>query len=288
MVHIDRSGLPDAGLSVQAMRRGCALALIAGLLLLPATARADLATGSCAPAASGPCTPAGQGAGAIPGQAAPTSATAAFTDLSGYPWAAAAIDALSSQRVLLGIGAGRFDPAGDVTRAQFAALAERLLQLPPSCVPGALQAVAPAFWGYPPLTCVVPTFPDVPAGSWEYGAVVAAGPYMALPCGRPSGCPFEPALPVDRQDAAVFLARILAAQGRVAVLAPGAAAAVLAAVPDAAAISTASGSSEYVATALHAGILRGFPDGTFRGQDLVTRAQVAVIAYRVEQTLSTP
>ncbi|HHY34581.1 MAG TPA: S-layer homology domain-containing protein [Firmicutes bacterium] len=57
----------------------------------------------------------------------------AFTDLQGYDWARDSIELLASQGILKGVGEGRFEPGGVVTREQFAALVERLFTLRPQC-----------------------------------------------------------------------------------------------------------------------------------------------------------
>ncbi len=182
-----------------------------------------------------------------------------FTDLSGYGWAAGAISTLAAQGVVRGTAPGVFDPAGDVTRAEFAALMQRMFSLP-----------APAS----PIT-----FSDVPPTYWGYGAVQAAAQYFG-PTPPSSGAAFQPDAALDRQDVAAAMVRILAARGAIQVLDAADAATTLQTVTDAGQL--APGLQVDVATAIQAGLLTGFPDGTFQPQGLLTRAQVAVILQRLE------
>lgn len=109
----------------------------------------------------------------------------AFTDLEGYDWAREAIESLAAQGIIKGVGEGRFDPGGTITREQFAALVERLFKLP-----------QPA----QPVSCF-----DLPPGHWAYGSVQAVSPYMPpLGPGR-----FGVGEPCDRETAASVLVRVL-------------------------------------------------------------------------------
>lgn len=55
-----------------------------------------------------------------------------FTDLESVGWAKDAIKALANKGILGGKAAGQFDPSGHITRAEFAAIAVRLLKIPVS------------------------------------------------------------------------------------------------------------------------------------------------------------
>ena len=193
-----------------------------------------------------------QGSGASGGAGGSANS---FQDLSSYAWAAPAIDALAQEGIIHGVGDGRFDPGGQVTRAQFASLMMHAFQLPSSSQP--------------------PAFQDVGAGSWEYQAVGAASPYFdnyPLPGG---GYAFEPDQGMQRQEVAAAMVRVLVRQGKLTLPSPEQAQTVLARLSDAGAVDPSL--EPYVATAIQAGIMKGFPDGSFQPQAILNRAQAAVL-----------
>ncbi|MDA8145627.1 MAG: IPT/TIG domain-containing protein, partial [Thermaerobacter sp.] len=174
-----------------------------------------------------------------------------FTDLSGYAWAAPEISELAQAGVISGVAPGRFDPGGDVTRVQLAAMLTRMFRLAP-----------PAS---------APSFNDVPAGYWGRADVQAAAPFLPpLSAGR-----FGPDAHAQRQDVAAAVVRVLVRQGKLAVLSPEEVRTVLARVGDADTIDPSL--QTYVATAIQAGIVKGFPDGSFQPQGVLNRAQAAVL-----------
>ena len=188
-----------------------------------------------------------------------------FTDLGGYDWAGAAIAALAKQGIIKGTAPGTFDPAGQVTRAQFAALTQRLFSLPAPTQPVA--------------------FNDVPQSYWGYAAVEAAAPYFDYFQVPGGGYAFQPDQAFDRQDVATVIVRLLTASGKLQVLSRADTATVLGKVTDATTIAPAL--QPYVATAIKAGIMAGFPDGSFQPQGLLNRAQVAVLLQRLQNSFVT-
>lgn len=188
-----------------------------------------------------------------------------FKDLGGYSWAAPAIGTLAKQGVVKGTRSGAFDPQGSVTRAQFAALMQRVFKLG-----------APA----KPVT-----FTDVPRSFWGYAAVEAASPYFDYFQVPGGGYAFHPNTPFDRLDVATVIVRLLAASGKLSVLGTSEAQAVLSKLTDASSIAPSL--RGYVATAIKAGIMSGFPDGSFQPQRLLNRAQVAVVMLRLENQFAT-
>ena len=196
----------------------------------------------------------GQGGGNAP----------AFNDLGGYTWAQAAINALAAQGIVKGTGPESFDPAGQITRAQYAALMQRTFALPQPSTPVA--------------------FTDVTASSWEYTSVEALTPYMDY-YQLPGGNSFHPNDPMDRQDVATVMVKILAASNKLTVLSSSAAQSALASVTDSSDIAPAL--QVYVATAIQAGLIKGFPDGSFQPQGILTRAQVAVLIQRLQNQFLT-
>ncbi|MHB9144512.1 MAG: S-layer homology domain-containing protein [Symbiobacteriia bacterium] len=188
----------------------------------------------------------------------PTDAPPApgFTDLEGYDWARGSIQSLSASGIIKGVAPDRYGPADSVTRAQFAALMQRVFQLP-----------SPA---------QVSLFSDVKADDWEYSAVQAVAPYMP----GVSDSQFAPARSFDRANVAAVLVKILSAQGRLVLLDAADARTVLAKVPDAGSIAPEL--QPFVATAIQNKILLGLPDGRFDPTGILTRAQTAVLLHRVQ------
>ncbi|WP_339279286.1 S-layer homology domain-containing protein [Paenibacillus sp. FSL W8-1187] len=108
------------------------------------------------------------------------------------PWALKSVKDGYASGLLSGTGTGEaptFSPKDRLTRAQFAALAVRLLGLDAG------------------FDAAAPSFSDVKAGSWYEGAVRAAAA-QGIVSGTGDG-KFQPDAPVTRQDMAVILARVL-------------------------------------------------------------------------------
>jgi hypothetical protein len=109
-----------------------------------------------------------------------------FTDLAGHP-DRAVIESLADNYIVKGTSAYEFDPEGNVTRAEFAAMLGRLLKLEPD------QAAAQA------------QFTDI-SDQWYAGVVGAA-----VKNGLFEGCAdraFHPEALLNRAQAAVVLARV--------------------------------------------------------------------------------
>ncbi len=186
--------------------------------------------------------------------------TPGFTDLGGYAWAQNAIDTLAKEGIIHGVGNGQYDPAGNVTRAQFASLMMHAFALPQPASPIA--------------------FADVSRGSWEYQPVEAASPYYdyyQLPGG---GFAFHPDQGFDRQDVATVIVRILVKSGKLQLASSAQTQAILAKFTDASDIAPSL--QPYVATAVQAGIMAGFPDGSFQPQTVLNRAQVAAVLLKLQ------
>ncbi len=76
------------------------------------------------------------------------AAAPVFSDVPAGYWAAPAIATMASRGVLRGVGGGRFDPNGLLTRAQFATMLARLAKLPAGEVGPRFTDVTPADWFY--------------------------------------------------------------------------------------------------------------------------------------------
>jgi hypothetical protein len=200
----------------------------------------------------------GDGGGTGPQTASGVRPRASFQDLSGYGWAQSAVVTLARLGILQGVGGGRFDPAGQLTRADFAALMVRVFHLP--------QPAQPT------------VFTDVPAGFWAYADIEAAAPYM----GRfhlPDGLAFEPDLPETRIDVAATIGEIMAADGLAQTPSAARAAAIWQRFSDGAAVP--AGLSQDSAVTVELGLMQGLPGGSFGVDQSLDRAQAAVLLYRV-------
>ncbi|MFD0674544.1 S-layer homology domain-containing protein [Cohnella sp. GCM10027633] len=175
-----------------------------------------------------------------------------YSDLSGYSWALESIEALSARSIIKGKGLGRFDPRASVTRAEFLTMLASALELrrDPS---GA-----------------APSFADVEPGQW-YAEPIDIAYSLGIVKGK-SGNAFGTDDPIKREDIAVMLDRALAST-------PGGDTLAGAALTDAGAISGYA--KDAVDRLRAAGLFVGFDDGTFRPQAACSRAEAAVLIYRI-------
>ena len=205
----------------------------------------------------------------------PSSYTDAGLWASGGPQALAstAISDASLWGIINGYDNGSFQPQGNITRAEFAKmLAVAMGDASPD----------PAQMGN--LTATETIFSDIPAQSW-YAPYVQT--LSANPGGNPSanvlttamypGRALGPGQPITRAEAAAWISAGLQyfgvpASGQLTVGSSG--------------LATANGSVYAVVpvTALQAasqaGTIKGFPDGTFQPDGLITRAQAAEMLTR--------
>ncbi len=180
----------------------------------------------------------------------------ALPDVAGH-WAEEAIRSLAADGIVTGFPDGAFRPDGWVTRTQFAVMLARALGLQPDPDPALAFADGAAI------------------GDWAAGyvsAMVEAG----LITGYEDGT-FRPAARITRAELAVLVTRALAHAG--------------AEVPDPADFTFGDAgdippwAAEAVRSAVAAGVVKGFPDGTFRPSARSTRAQATVMLHRLRQML---
>jgi hypothetical protein len=126
----------------------------------------------------------------LSGAALLTSQAATATDLQGY-WAQQEIQKLMDRNVIGGYPDGTFRPNGQITRAEFAAILVKALNITP-------QANNYA------------SFNDVPTYHWAYRAVESAKASNLI-SGYPGG-EFRPNAPVSRVEAMAVLAKALPGQ----------------------------------------------------------------------------
>ncbi|MEW6274578.1 MAG: Ig-like domain-containing protein [Bacillota bacterium] len=182
----------------------------------------------------------------------------AFLDMAGH-WAEETVNRLAEMGLVAGYPDGTFRPEKPVTRAEAAALLVRAIKAPPATGKD-LQV----------LSRKMADAADIP--SWAQGAAAAAvreGLIKGLPHG--DALFFAAGHPVTRVELAVILARALKqkedrpAPGQLRFADAG---------------SIPRWAAEDLAAAAGAGLIRGYPDGTFRPADPVTRAEAAAVVKR--------
>jgi hypothetical protein len=173
-----------------------------------------------------------------------------FTDLGNYAWASEAISYLYHNGIVTGTGSNTYNPSGAMSRGDFVLMIARAFE----------------------LSGGTDNFSDVPVGSYYYDAISAA---KALGIVTGSGGKFSPAVAITRQDAMVIIKRVLDVKG--IPISTGTAAHI-------GDFSDAASVSDYavpaVASLVKAGIITG-SGGKLNPRDLITRAEMAVILYRV-------
>ena len=177
-----------------------------------------------------------------------------FPDVRGH-WAQHAVEVLGARGIVDGTDKGTFDPAGQLTRAQFAKLLAAALRL----------EAAPS--GQAP-------FADVPAGAWYADAVKAAAAAGLVEGDRGY---FRPNAPLTREQMTVMLVRAIERQ-----TGDAADAADLSGYRDAAAVS--GWAREAMAKAVGMKLIEGYGDA-LRPQGTTTRAEAAVVIYRLLEQL---
>lgn len=119
-----------------------------------------------------------------------------FADLAAH-WAKNDVELMASRHVVNGRTDSRFDPEAAVTRAEFAAMIQRTLDLNENTSAGQ-------------------TFADVPGDAWYAGAVTAAA-NAGIVKGLGDGT-FKPEARITRQEMAVMIVRALELEGKVKAL----------------------------------------------------------------------
>jgi pectin methylesterase-like acyl-CoA thioesterase len=179
-----------------------------------------------------------------------------FNDIAGLGWAQNSIHALAAREILQGVGDHNFGPQLDVTRAQFLKMLMLALELDDASA--------------------VSTFQDVALNDWYYSSVAAAAK-LGIVQGRPDGT-FGANESISREEMALMAYR--AAQvAKLPVTGLG----------ESAIFTDASGISGYALEAVQsmsgANIIQGVGKDSFAPKAHATRAQAAVIVYRLFQLL---
>jgi hypothetical protein len=179
---------------------------------------------------------------AIPGYAFATG----FNDVQGH-WAETQINQWADKGLATGYEDGSFKPEQAVTRAEFVTLVNRAFGIASEEGEAGFADVAPGQWYYESIT-----------------AAKAAG-YIS---GYPDGT-FKPNQNISRQEAAVVLARLLQLEQTTEDVSQ---------FTDAAQIP--AWSSAAIAASAKAGLIKGYPDGTFNATRSITRAETVVVLDR--------
>ncbi len=173
-----------------------------------------------------------------------------YTDLANDHWAAEAVNALSAKNVINGFTDGTFRPNDAVTREQLVKMLVEAFELT-----GKSDV----------------SFGDVSADRWS-AAYIDAALYCGIVNGVGGGN-FAPEAVVTRQDAAVMLARLCDVKG---IELSGSAS-------PTDSITIADYAQESVLLLAGAGVISGFEDGSFRPNEVLTRAQAAKLIYALLQ-----
>ncbi|MHB1127933.1 MAG: S-layer homology domain-containing protein [Bacillota bacterium] len=184
-----------------------------------------------------------------------------FSDIQGY-WAQAEIEAMASKHIVNGISAEKFAPLANVTRAEFAAMIVRTLNLKYD-------------------TSMVNPFKDVNTGMKLHNEIVTAAHYGLVNGYKQDQ--FRPSEPISRQQLAALMARALLKATNGQGIAGSEATMSLSPFQDAGKISPQLRND--VALAVQQGIVKGMSAVSFAPGQQATRAQAAVMLKRLYDQL---
>ncbi|MDO5398628.1 MAG: S-layer homology domain-containing protein, partial [bacterium] len=174
-----------------------------------------------------------------------------FNDIENVSWAKEAIEALCERGVVSGYGNGLFAPNYSVTREQFVKMLVGALELDTNIASDI-------------------SFSDVKADEW-YAPYINAAAVLGVVSGKDDGS-FGIGESITRQDMAVMCTRALKVAGK----APA---------ESDASFNDSGSISDYAKAAVSsmagAGYLTGDDNGNFNPLDTATRAQTAVVLYRI-------
>lgn len=175
-----------------------------------------------------------------------------FNDMENHVWAIDAVDYLFQKGAVDGVGGGRFNPRGHISKGDFTLLLVRN-------------------YGFTASGTV--SYSDVPAGSY-YAEAISIASQLGIASG--SNGRYNPDEALSRQDAMVMLRNALAADGRT--LTNGLAAD-LSIFCDEAEID--SSAREALGSLVQMGIVQGDGDGYLRPRSLLNRAETAKLMHAV-------
>ncbi|MCT4594919.1 MAG: S-layer homology domain-containing protein [Anaeromicrobium sp.] len=179
-----------------------------------------------------------------------------FTDLKDYPWAKEAIETMASEGVINGRTDKKFDPAANITRAEFATLVTKMM-------------------AYSTENMKVP-FEDVAKEAWYYNYVVAAH-NKGLISGRSNNI-FDPNGNITREEMTVIVAKVLEKKEYTKESLNN-----LNVFKDTESISLWAKDS--VSLCVKENIISGMGESIFAPKENANRAQAAVILYKVYELI---
>lgn len=172
-----------------------------------------------------------------------------FSDVRKGSWEESSINDLVNKGIIKGYLDGTFKPNEKITRGEFVHLLNKAFSLQNS-------------------SNVI--FKDVSKDMWCYSAIsVAVGENYTA--GYPDGT-FRPNAPVTRAEAALFIARILKAKGdeeKNEITLPK--------------DNLPFWAKDAIKLVIEKNFVQGYPDGTFRANNFITRAETAVVINKVER-----
>lgn len=179
-----------------------------------------------------------------------------FKDVSDSSFAKNAIESLAKDGVIKGLSYNVFAPNKQITRMEFAALIVRVLNASPD-------------------DSITMTFQDVKDAAW-YSAELNAAIVNGIAKGFSSN-EFRPNAVVNREQAAKMLVNVLVKQGVVPTK-------VVQTFSDDSDI--AIWAAEDVKVAIEQKVVQGYPDNSFRPKNGLTRAEAAIMIYRLRENLN--
>ncbi|ULL15151.1 S-layer homology domain-containing protein [Paenibacillus sp. H1-7] len=197
---------------------------------------------------------------ALPGHYAVVHVTKTFTDLTGYAWAEKPIRALAAKGILMGVAPATFAPEAPIKRADFVLLLVRTLEL---------QA---------PFK---DSFDDVRPEAYYYEALGTAR-VLGISDGAGDNR-FQPERPISRQEMMTLTVRALHTAGLFAESSGTDARSELQAFADSSQVADYAASS--VAALIREGLIEG-SGGSLHPQDSTSRAETAVMLYRIVQHIA--
>lgn len=175
-----------------------------------------------------------------------------YIDIDEYTWAKEAIEKLSDKQVISGTGNGMFMPDKAVTREEFLKMLILALDIP--------------------IITSEKAFTDVPKGAW-YEEYVQTGVEVGIINGMGEDI-FGSGISVTREDMTVMIERVSKISGIE-----------LKAVKEKIAFSDEGEISEYAKTSVEkvqmAGVINGYADSSFKPKKTATRAESAVVIYKL-------
>ena len=188
----------------------------------------------------------------------PTPVKKTFEDIDDYPWAKEAIETLATLGIIQGTSETTFDPGSNITRADFITLLVRMLKM----------------FDMVPDDGSDSNFDDVQEGMYYYepiGIAKKLGIVQGIGANK-----FNPSGQITREDLMVMVARALKIANKITTTGSYA---------DISRFNDASEVADYavesIAILVKEGIIVGNPNNTINPKGNATRAETAVILYRV-------